>query len=80
MGTIWSELLRIEDRHKRPFALGPTHEEVITDCVRKEISSYKQLPITLYQVQTKVRDESYLFWHHALARVRHERRLLVPPK
>ncbi|MCG7565026.1 proline--tRNA ligase [Pseudoalteromonas sp. CnMc7-15] len=51
------ELLRIEDRHKRPFALGPTHEEVITDCVRKEISSYKQLPITLYQVQTKVRDE-----------------------
>ncbi|GAP75119.1 prolyl-tRNA synthetase, bacterial type [Pseudoalteromonas sp. SW0106-04] len=51
------ELLRIEDRHKRPFALGPTHEEVITDCVRKEISSYKQLPITLYQIQTKVRDE-----------------------
>ena len=51
------ELLRIEDRHQRPFALGPTHEEVITDCVRKEISSYKQLPITLYQVQTKVRDE-----------------------
>ena len=51
------ELLRIEDRHGRPFALGPTHEEVITDCVRREINSYKQLPITLYQVQTKVRDE-----------------------
>ncbi|NOU49230.1 proline--tRNA ligase [Pseudoalteromonas sp. JBTF-M23] len=51
------ELLRITDRHNRPFALGPTHEEVITDFVRKEISSYKQLPVTLYQVQTKVRDE-----------------------
>ncbi|MEO2279470.1 proline--tRNA ligase [Pseudoalteromonas pernae] len=51
------ELLRIEDRHKRPFALGPTHEEVITDCIRREVSSYKQLPITLYQIQTKVRDE-----------------------
>ncbi|MFC3032039.1 proline--tRNA ligase [Pseudoalteromonas fenneropenaei] len=51
------ELLRIADRHDRPFALGPTHEEVITDLVRREISSYKQLPINLYQVQTKVRDE-----------------------
>ena len=51
------ELLRINDRHNRPFALGPTHEEVITDFVRKEVSSYKQLPLTLYQVQTKVRDE-----------------------
>ncbi|WP_440055950.1 proline--tRNA ligase [Pseudoalteromonas sp. T1lg65] len=51
------ELLRIKDRHDRPFALGPTHEEVITDMIRKEISSYKQLPITLYQVNTKVRDE-----------------------
>ncbi|KZW99208.1 proline--tRNA ligase [Pseudoalteromonas luteoviolacea] len=51
------ELLRITDRHNRPFALGPTHEEVITDFVRKEVSSYKQLPLTLYQVQTKVRDE-----------------------
>ncbi|SFD38841.1 proline--tRNA ligase [Pseudoalteromonas denitrificans] len=51
------ELLRIKDRHNREFALGPTHEEVITDFVRKEIKSYKQLPLTLYQVQTKVRDE-----------------------
>lgn len=51
------ELLRISDRNNRPFALGPTHEEVITDFVRKEVNSYKQLPITLYQVQTKVRDE-----------------------
>ncbi|MCO7187825.1 MULTISPECIES: proline--tRNA ligase [unclassified Pseudoalteromonas] len=51
------ELLRINDRHNRPFALGPTHEEVITDLVRREVSSYKQLPLTLYQVQTKVRDE-----------------------
>jgi len=51
------ELMRFTDRHNREFAMGPTHEEVITDFVRKEISSYKQLPITLYQVQTKVRDE-----------------------
>lgn len=57
----WSEfgpeLMRFTDRHDREFAMGPTHEEVITDFVRKEINSYKQLPITLYQVQTKVRDE-----------------------
>ncbi|GAA5219141.1 proline--tRNA ligase [Corallincola platygyrae] len=51
------ELLRINDRHSRPFALGPTHEEVITELVRKEVSSYKQLPLNLYQVQTKFRDE-----------------------
>jgi len=51
------ELLRIRDRHQRDFCLGPTHEEVITALVRDEIRSYKQLPITLYQIQTKVRDE-----------------------
>jgi prolyl-tRNA synthetase len=51
------ELLRINDRHNRPFVLGPTHEEVITDIARKEINSYKQLPLTLYQIQTKFRDE-----------------------
>ncbi len=51
------ELLRIQDRHQRDFCLGPTHEEVITDLVRNEIKSYKQLPINLYQIQTKVRDE-----------------------
>lgn len=51
------ELLRMSDRHNRSFVLGPTHEEVITACVRNEINSYKQLPITLYQIQTKFRDE-----------------------
>ena len=51
------ELLRFQDRHNRDFVLGPTHEEVITDLVRKELSSYKQLPLNLYQVQTKFRDE-----------------------
>ncbi|TGD75443.1 proline--tRNA ligase [Mangrovimicrobium sediminis] len=51
------ELLRIQDRQGRDFCLGPTHEEVITDLVRNEIKSYKQLPINLYQIQTKVRDE-----------------------
>jgi prolyl-tRNA synthetase len=51
------ELLRIEDRHERPFCLGPTHEEVITSLVRDEVKSYKQLPLNFYQIQTKVRDE-----------------------
>jgi len=51
------ELLRINDRHNREFCYGPTHEEVITDLVRQEIRSYKQLPITFYQIQTKFRDE-----------------------
>ncbi|MFM2479025.1 proline--tRNA ligase [Celerinatantimonas sp. MCCC 1A17872] len=51
------ELLRIKDRHSRDFVLGPTHEEVVTELVRKEISSYKQLPLNLYQIQTKFRDE-----------------------
>ncbi|MBK8751945.1 MAG: proline--tRNA ligase [Candidatus Competibacteraceae bacterium] len=51
------ELLRIKDRHQREFCFGPTHEEVITDLFRREIKSYKQLPITLYQIQTKFRDE-----------------------
>jgi prolyl-tRNA synthetase len=52
-----AELLRIHDRHSREFCLGPTHEEVITDLVRNTIKSYKQLPINLYQIQTKFRDE-----------------------
>lgn len=51
------ELLRVKDRHQRDFVLGPTHEEVITALVKNEISSYKQLPLNLYQVQTKFRDE-----------------------
>ena len=51
------ELLRFKDRHKRDFCLGPTHEEVITDLVRHEIRSYKQLPANFYQIQTKFRDE-----------------------
>ncbi len=51
------ELLRLKDRHGREFCVGPTHEEVITDLMRNELSSYKQLPINLYQIQTKFRDE-----------------------
>jgi prolyl-tRNA synthetase len=51
------ELLRIKDRHDRPFCLGPTHEEVITDLIRNELNSYKQLPANFYQIQTKFRDE-----------------------
>lgn len=51
------ELLRLQDRHEREFCLGPTHEEIITDLVRREIRSYKQLPANFYQIQTKFRDE-----------------------
>ncbi|HEY8095255.1 MAG TPA: proline--tRNA ligase, partial [Methylobacter sp.] len=51
------ELARLKDRHDRDFCLGPTHEEIITDLARNEIKSYKQLPITYYQIQSKFRDE-----------------------
>ncbi|MCX8085190.1 MAG: proline--tRNA ligase [Calditerrivibrio sp.] len=51
------ELLRFKDRHDRDFCMGPTHEEVVTDIVRNEIKSYKDLPVNLYQIQTKFRDE-----------------------
>jgi prolyl-tRNA synthetase len=51
------ELLRFKDRHERDFCLGPTHEEVITDLIRKEVRSYRQLPLNCYQIQTKFRDE-----------------------
>jgi prolyl-tRNA synthetase len=51
------ELLRIRDRHERDFVFGPTHEEVMTDIVRRDLKSYRQLPVNLYQIQTKFRDE-----------------------
>src|SRR5258706_465293 len=51
------ELLRLKDRHEREFCLGPTHEEVITDIARRDIRSYRQLPLHFYQIQTKFRDE-----------------------
>lgn len=51
------ELLRLKDRHQREFCVGPTHEEVITDLARNELSSYRQLPVNFYQIQTKFRDE-----------------------
>lgn len=55
--TYGAELMRMKDRHEREFALGPTHEEVITSLVRDEVKSYKRLPLALYQIQTKFRDE-----------------------
>ncbi|WP_297405804.1 proline--tRNA ligase [uncultured Cetobacterium sp.] len=55
--TMGAEMMRIQDRHSREFALGPTHEEVVTDIIRNDISSYKALPLNLYQIQTKFRDE-----------------------
>lgn len=51
------ELMTLQDRHEREFILGPTHEEVVTTLVRNEISSYRKLPVTIYQIQTKFRDE-----------------------
>jgi prolyl-tRNA synthetase len=51
------ELLRLKDRHDRPFVIGPTHEEVITDLARRELKSYRQLPVNFYQIQLKFRDE-----------------------
>ena len=51
------ELLRLTDRHERPFVIGPTHEEVITDLARRELKSYRQLPVNFYQIQIKFRDE-----------------------
>ena len=57
-GKKWDQnCLRIQDRHERDFCLGPTHEEVITDLIRNNIKSYKELPLNLYQIQTKFRDE-----------------------
>jgi len=52
------EMWRLQDRHKRDFCLGPTHEEIFTDIIRNEVSSYRQLPMNLYQIQTKYRDEA----------------------
>ena len=58
IGAFGDDLLSMKDRHKKDIALSPTHEEVITDLVKNEISSYKQLPLILYQIQTKFRDEA----------------------
>ena len=56
-GQYGPELLRLQDRHERPYCYGPTHEEVITDIARRELRSYRQLPVNFYQIQTKFRDE-----------------------
>ncbi len=58
LNVFGEDLITFEDRHGKTTALGPTHEEIITDIVRNEINSYRQLPITLYQIQTKFRDET----------------------
>ncbi|WP_188205841.1 proline--tRNA ligase [Alkalibacillus aidingensis] len=55
--TMGDELMRLKDRHERPFALGATHEEVVTSLIRDEVNSYKKLPLTVYQIQNKYRDE-----------------------
>jgi prolyl-tRNA synthetase len=68
------ELLRLSDRHDREFCMGPTHEEVITDLVRNEIVSYRQLPANFYQVS---RRDSPALWHYARPGIPDERRLLL---
>jgi prolyl-tRNA synthetase len=74
------ELLRIKDRHQRDFCFGPTHEEVITELFRREIKSYKQLPVNFYQIQTKFRDEVRpRLWRDAGAGVFDEGCLFLPP-
>ena len=55
--AMGDELIRLKDRHNREFVLGPTHEEIATSLIRDEVKSYKQLPLTIYQIQTKYRDE-----------------------
>ncbi len=55
--AMGDELIRLKDRHNRDFVLGPTHEEIATSLIRDEVKSYKQLPLTIYQIQTKYRDE-----------------------
>ena len=73
------ELLRLKDRHERDFVIGPTHEEVITDIARRELKSYRQLPVNFYQIQTKFRDEVRpRFGVMRGARVHHEGRLFLP--
>lgn len=56
-GRYGAELLRVKDRHDRDFCIGPTHEEVVTDLVRRAVTSWRQLPVSLFQIQTKFRDE-----------------------
>lgn len=72
-------LLRLRDRHDREFCYGPTHEEVITDLIRNEVRSYRQLPCNFYQIQTKFRDETRPLWCHASTRIHHEGCLLLRP-
>ncbi len=77
-GEYGPELLRFKDRHQRDFCLGPTHEEVVSDVVRREVKSYRQLPLNLYQIQIKVpRRNPAPLRSDARARVHHEGRLFV---
>ena len=70
------ELLRFKDRNERDFCLGPTHEEIVTDLVRRSVRSYRELPFNLYQIQTKFRDEPRpRFGSDARSRIHHEGRL-----
>jgi Prolyl-tRNA synthetase len=57
LGCLWKELLRFKDRKEHDFCLGPTHEEVVTEIVRRDVKSYKELPLILYQIAVKFRDE-----------------------
>jgi len=74
------ELLRLKDRHQRDFVIGPTHEEVITDLARRELKSYRQLPVNFYQIQLKFRRDPPSIRRDAGSRVHHEGRLFLPSR
>ena len=78
LGRLRSELMRLVDRHDREFCLGPTHEELITALVRNELRSYKELPLSLYQIQVKFATRSVRASTFAQPRVHHEGRLQLP--
>ena len=76
-GAYGPELMRLKDRNGREFALGPTHEEVVTSIVRDELKSYKQLPLTLFQIQSKFRDEKRSRFGLLRGRIYYERCVFI---
>ena len=78
--VMGAELMRMRDRHERDYAMGPTHEEVVTDLIRRTVDSYKQIPLNVYQIHTKFRDEIPApFRSVARARIPDEGWLFLPP-
>ena len=76
-GLYGRSLYQLTDRNEREYVLGPTHEEPFTELIKSEISSYKRLPISLYQIQSKYRDEQRPLRFDSQSRIHHARRLLI---